>query len=373
MNDARVRLAKEYALALGDYFDGVGESALLRAYDIGRRAVAAKLGVLDTAALHQEALVGALLHKLAPEDHTRIAHQAAEFFSEALAPFEMTRRGDQEANGLLRDLNLELDSQVRERTRTLELTLADLHFSRAEVDEHVRIERMKDEFVAMVSHELRTPLTSIRGSLSLLSAGVMGPLPAEAREAVEIAERNALRLITLVHDILDWDKLEHDKKEMRLSPQPLQPLIDRALETVRPAAALLKVRLAANATPARVQADGDRLVMVLVNLLSNAIKYSPPGGSVTLGAAAADGQVEVTVTDTGCGIAPDHQRSIFDRFWQVQTSEARLHTGSGLGLAICRSIIEYHRGTIGVDSVPGQGSRFWFRIPVAAAAPGEAQ
>jgi signal transduction histidine kinase len=123
------------------------------------------------------------------------------------------------------------------------------------------------------------------------------------------------------------------------------------------------VSLSAPDTPATVHADGDRLVMVMVNLLSNAVKYSPPGGTVLLAVAEAAGMVEVTVTDQGRGIAREHQRSIFDRFWQVHSSDDRSRTGSGLGLAICKTIVEHHGGAIGVNSAPDQGSTFWFRVP----------
>ena len=370
MSDARLRLADEYARALGEYFEGGGETALLRAYDIGRLAVVSELGVLDAAAMHQEALVGVLLHKLAPEDHTRIARQATEFFSEALAAFEMTRRGEQEANELLRDLNLKLKQQVRDRTQALERTLADLQFTEAKVDEHLRIERMKDEFLAMVSHELRTPLTSIRSSLGLLSGGVMGPLPEEIREVVTIAERNTLRLIALVNDILDWEKLEQGRQELHLTPQPLQPLLERAVESVQPAAAQLRVGLQAPPTAVSVIADGDRLVIVLVNLLSNAVKFSPPDDVVSVAIAHSADMIEVRVSDHGNGIAPEHQQLIFDRFWQVKSSDPGRHAGSGLGLAISKAIIEQHQGAIGVESEPGRGSTFWLRIPAAPLAGG---
>lgn len=368
MSVTRSQLAEDYAKALCQFFDGGGETALMRAYEIGRLLVESDLGVLDAAAIHQEALVGLLLQKLAPDVHTRIARKAAEFFAEAMGAFEMTRRGEQEANELLRDLNLTLKQQVGERTRALQQTLADLQSTQAQVDEHVRVERMKDEFLAMVSHELRTPLTSIRGSLSMLTGGVFGPLTEEVREAVVIAERNALRLIALVNDILDWEKLEKGRMDLHLSAQPLQPLIDRAAETTQAAAAQLRVSLKLPVTTASVMADGERLVMVLVNLLSNAVKYSPPDETVIMQVTQADDQVEVTVTDHGQGIAEEHQQSIFNRFWQVKPSTTGRHAGSGLGLAISKAIIEQHQGTIGVKSVLGKGSTFWVRIPAAAPA-----
>jgi PAS domain S-box-containing protein len=225
------------------------------------------------------------------------------------------------------------------------------------------LDRMKKEFVATVSHELRTPLTSIRGSLSLLAGGALGDLPDEAKDVIEIAERNTVRLITLINDILDLERLDAGKMEMSIEGLDLLPVLERSQESVRALATQEGIRLEAAPTTLRVLADADRLVQVLVNLLSNAIKFSPKGAVVVVSAAQTGEGVEIRVTDQGRGIPVAYQRSIFERFQQVETSDSRRKGGSGLGLAISRAIVEQSGGSIGVDSEPGKGSSFWVRLP----------
>jgi len=235
-----------------------------------------------------------------------------------------------------------------------------------DISERRKLEKMKKEFVATVSHELRTPLTSVRGSLSLLAGGALGDLPDEARDVVAIAERNTLRLITLINDILDLERLETGRLEMKLEPTALATVFQRSLESVRPMAEEKGVRVDIAPTSARVVGDADRLVQVLVNLLSNAVKFSPAGGMVDVSARLAAGSVEISVKDQGRGIPASHLDLIFERFQQVEASDARQKGGTGLGLAICKAIVEQHSGTIGVESEPEKGSRFWFRIPTPA-------
>jgi len=232
-----------------------------------------------------------------------------------------------------------------------------------DISERKKLERMKQEFVATVSHELRTPLTSIRGSLSLLTGGALGELPDEARDVVVIAERNTVRLITLINDILDLERLEAGKMELHLEPTPLGPVIDQSVDSVRAFADQQGIELKVVATSARVFGDGDRLVQVLVNLISNAVKFSPRWGSVTTSVVEKDGAAEVRVEDQGRGIPANQLEAIFGRFKQVEAADSRQKGGTGLGLAICKAIVEQHAGTIGVESEPGKGSTFWFRIP----------
>jgi PAS domain S-box-containing protein len=238
-----------------------------------------------------------------------------------------------------------------------------------DISERLRLDRMKKEFVANVSHELRTPLTSIRGSLTLLSSGVLGALPDEARDVVAIAERNTLRLIALINDILDLERLESGHVETQIAPTSLRVVVERSLEAVRAFSDDRGVFLVSSVPDTSVLGDGDRLVQVLVNLLSNAVKFSERGSSVEVMAESANGTVEVRVADHGRGIPADALGRLFQRFQQVETSDSRQKGGTGLGLAICKVIIEQHGGEIGVASEPGQGSTFWFRVP---ATPGQA-
>jgi PAS domain S-box-containing protein len=237
-----------------------------------------------------------------------------------------------------------------------------------DVTERREVDRLKREFVSSISHELRTPLTSIRGSLGLLAGGVLGPLSPDAAEIVAVAERNVVRLIGLINDILDLERLEGGRLEMEFSAVEATPIVTRALEAVQTFAGASGVVLAAEASSARVRADADRLVQVLVNLVSNAVKFSPAGGTVTVRVAPGAGMSEFQVEDHGRGVPPALREAIFERYRQVEASDSRSKGGAGLGLAICKSIVEQHGGTIGVRDTEGAGtgSTFWFRIPLAS-------
>jgi len=237
-----------------------------------------------------------------------------------------------------------------------------------DVTERRALDRLKREFVSSISHELRTPLTSIRGSLGLLAGGVLGPLSPDAVEIVAVAERNVLRLIGLINDILDLERLEGGRLEMEFESCDAAAIVEQSLESVRSFATQSKIALAVDPVSAsvRVRGDADRLVQVLVNLLSNAVKFSTAGGTVTvrvvLGAALAEFQVE----DRGRGVPPALREAIFERYRQVEASDSRRKGGVGLGLSICKAIVERHGGAIGVRDPAGTGSLFWFRIPLVS-------
>jgi PAS domain S-box-containing protein len=237
-----------------------------------------------------------------------------------------------------------------------------------DISERREVDRLKKEFVSTVSHELRTPLTSIRGSLGLLSGGVLGELPPEAKEIVTVAERNVVRLVRLINDILDLERLDTGRMEMRFENAAIADLMTRSLEAVRAFADAEGVSVEIGAADgARVLADGDRAVQVIVNLLSNAIKFSPRGERVTVSVFTHGQWVEIRVADRGRGIPAAQRESVFERFRQVESSDARQKGGSGLGLAICKAIVEQHGGRIGVESEEGKGSTFWFHLPAARA------
>lgn len=229
-------------------------------------------------------------------------------------------------------------------------------------DRHV-MEKLRREFVSTVSHELRTPLTSIRGSLTLLCAGALGPLSEPISKVVKIAERNSIRLINLINDLLDIEKLEAGKMDMVFGKVELLSVLERAMESVHAFADQHGVKVELEAQPLEVYADADRLVQVLVNLLSNACKYSPAGGSVKLSVQDSDNYALISVCDQGRGIPEEAKNQLFERFQQVENEDATKKGGTGLGLAICKAIIEQHNGTIGVDSTLGKGSTFWFKLP----------
>ena len=254
-------------------------------------------------------------------------------------------------------------------------TEAGRHFAGSirDVSERHEVERLKKEFVSTVSHELRTPLTSIRGSLSLLASGILGGLPDDAQEAVGIADRNALRLIGLINDILDLERFESGRIEMSMGDVELQDVLQRSVEAVKGVAEQQGIGLEIRNAGARAWADADRLVQVVVNLLGNAIKFSRSGQSVTLEAERKPPFVEVRVIDRGRGIPEAFREAVFERFKQVEASDARDKGGTGLGLAICKVIVERHGGEIGVLSEEVRGSTFFFRVPEAAARAGQAR
>jgi PAS domain S-box-containing protein len=243
-----------------------------------------------------------------------------------------------------------------------------------DVSERREVERLKKEFVATVSHELRTPLTSIRGSLTLLNVGALGILPEQAKKVVSLAERNTIRLINLINDILDIEKLESGKLDMVFDTVSITSVLERSNDAVKAFAEQNGVKLEIKPSQATVFADGDRLVQVIVNLVSNAVKFSPKGETVTIVVEDIPNWVEVKVIDHGRGIPAKYKGLLFQRFQQVETADAKKKGGTGLGLAICKGIIEQHGGSIGVESEEGKGATFWFRIPLAhlAAKPAKA-
>lgn len=225
------------------------------------------------------------------------------------------------------------------------------------------LNRLKDEFVSIVSHELRTPLTSIRGSLGLLGSGKMGELSQQAERMVGIATENSDRLVRLIDDVLDLERIEQGRMELAPRSVELARIAGHAIETMRGLAERREVVLASDVEAIELEADPDRLMQVLTNLLSNAIKFSPAGATVTLGGRLERGWVQITVRDEGRGIPESMLESIFGRFKQVDASDRRAHGGTGLGLAICRSIVNQHMGRIWVESVEGEGSTFQVQLP----------
>jgi PAS domain S-box-containing protein len=247
-------------------------------------------------------------------------------------------------------------------------TASGQHFavSLRDISERQALDRLKRDFVSMVSHELRTPLTSIHGSLRLLRSGSLGPVTAATARALQIADRNTSRLLTLINDILDCERLAAGEA-LQADPVAITGVVAQAVGAVQGLADESSVRLERADVEGTVMGDADRLVQVLVNLLANAIKFSKPHDVVTVASKVRFGWIEVTVTDRGRGIPLDQQGLVFEPFHQVDRSDARQRGGTGLGLAIARRIIDRHNGAIGVESVEGKGSTFWFRLPAARA------
>ncbi|MHB8667395.1 MAG: PAS domain S-box protein [Burkholderiales bacterium] len=234
-----------------------------------------------------------------------------------------------------------------------------------DITELKRLDRMKSEFVSTVSHELRTPLTSIRGSLGILAGGVAGPLSDKVRGFIDIAKDNCERLIRLINDILDMEKIESGKMTFQLQVLDLMQLIEQAVKANEGFAAQHGVRLqiAAAQPGAKVHADGDRLTQVLTNLISNACKFSPAQSTVDIGVSAQGERLRVDVIDHGPGISEAFRKRIFQKFSQEDSSDMRQKGGTGLGLSISSAIVEGLGGEIGFDTEVGKGSTFYFYLP----------
>jgi PAS domain S-box-containing protein len=240
-----------------------------------------------------------------------------------------------------------------------------------DVTELKRIDRMKTEFVSTVSHELRTPLTSIRGSLGLVWGGVTGELPAQAKNLVGIAKNNCERLIRLINDILDSEKIESGKMRFELQPTELEPLLEQALVSNEGFAQQHGVKLVLNraGAPVQVCVDSDRLIQVVTNLLSNAIKFSLPGSAVQVTLRTQEGGARVEISDNGPGIPDEFRQRIFQKFSQADSSDTRQKGGTGLGLSISKAIIERMDGNIGFTTENQAGTTFFFELPVWREAP----
>ena len=232
-----------------------------------------------------------------------------------------------------------------------------------DITESLAIEKMKKEFISIVSHELRTPLTAIRGSLGLLAAGVLKDQPDTAKQMLEIAAKDTERLVRLVNDILDLERLEANKVFFVKQWCDAATLMHQSVETVQFLAAQNNITLCVVPSSVQLWADSDRMIQTLVNLLSNAIKFSPPQSTVTLSVQALPDHVLFKIQDQGRGIPHDQLKTIFRRFQQVDASDSRQKGGTGLGLAICRSIVQQHGGKIWAESVLGLGTVFYFTLP----------
>ena len=237
-----------------------------------------------------------------------------------------------------------------------------------DISEAKKVERMKSEFISTASHELRTPLTAIYASLDMLHSGMGGELPADARELIGISLKSAERLVRLVNDVLDVEKIESRSMAYYRVPQPLLPLVEQAITATQSYADQYQVQFELNAAAeeAVVSVDADRIIQVIVNLLSNAAKFSPAGGAVVqVNVRQLPGSVRVSVMDAGSGVPEAFRDRIFQRFAQVDASDRRQKGGTGLGLNICKSIIEEHQGTIDFVSEAGKGCEFYFDLPLA--------
>jgi len=227
----------------------------------------------------------------------------------------------------------------------------------------------KSEFLANMSHELRTPLNAIIGFSEVLGERLFGDLNEKQEEYLKDIHASGQHLLSLINDILDLSKIEAGRMELELTDFDLPTVIDNALTLVRERAGRRGIALhqAADEGLGQIRGDERKIKQVLLNLLSNAIKFTPDGGRIDVRGRPVDGSVEVSVSDTGVGIAPEDQEAIFEEFRQVGTAAKKVE-GTGLGLALSRKFIELHGGRIRVQSQLGAGSTFSFTIPIRTGA-----
>lgn len=228
------------------------------------------------------------------------------------------------------------------------------------------VEKQKQEVISMVSHDLRSPLMSLDFSLTLIGSGKYGELNERGHKELSSAESSAKRLIRLINDLLDIEKIESGKLTVLKMPLSFQALAEHSADSVQALAAAKEIEVVIeNPGDIEFPGDADRLEQVIINLLGNAIKFSPNQSKVVIKGDEKGKFVEIRVIDSGPGIPADYKKKVFDRFQQVSRGDGKEKEGTGLGLAISRAIIEAHGGTIGVDSQDGKGSSFWIRLPDA--------
>lgn len=257
--------------------------------------------------------------------------------------------------------------------------IQDISEQQAALRERQQIDQMKDEFISVVSHELRTPLTAIHGALGMLGTGIFAKRPERAKEMLTIALNNCDRLVRLVNDILDLERLDSGKTQLIMETCQINALMQQAVDTVQVIATQAAINLELTPLFVTITAAPDAIVQTLINLLSNAIKFSPANSTIWLNAELVTEEINLkqtkfpmtgpyllfSVKDQGRGIPTDKLETIFGRFQQVDVSDSRQKGGTGLGLAICRSIVQQHSGQIWVESIVGQGSTFYFTLPLS--------
>ena len=224
---------------------------------------------------------------------------------------------------------------------------------------------LKSDFVATVSHELRTPLTAIRGSLGLLRKGIAGQVDNSVQNLIDIANSNTLRLLMLITDILDIEKIESGRMDFTFGDVDIPTLLEQSLVSINDYGRDYEVTFNITHCPdIVVHGDMNRLIQVMNNLMSNAAKFEPKGGEVEIRADLIDSKIRIAVIDHGPGIPEDFHDKIFDKFTQADTSASRSIPGTGLGLAIAKAIIDKHKGNIAFNTSADKGTEFYFEIPI---------
>jgi PAS domain S-box-containing protein len=297
---------------------------------------------------------------LAGEEHERIQNWWADFIA-AGQPGTLTAEHCLRRDGLELACEWTLTPLVDEANRVTTIVMQG-----RDITQQRAAERVRSEFTSTLSHELRTPLTSILGSLQLLRSGALGDVEKDHDELLEVAERNGQRLLDLINEVLDIEKLESGRVSLVPEPVDLQALVDESIRLNQGYADRFHVRLALQEERLKVmvRADRKRLMQVMSNLLSNAAKFSPPEGDVDVGLRADRDMVRVSVSDRGPGIPEAFRSRIFGRFAQADSADSRIRGGTGLGLAISKRLVDMMEGQLGFEDREGGGTTFFFDLPV---------
>jgi PAS domain S-box-containing protein len=298
-----------------------------------------------------------LLVVFAPEERPIIAQNATRRLKGETLPASFERRALRK-DGTVIWVQTMIKSILWDGQPALQLIVID-------ITQRKTIDQMKNDFISTVSHELRTPLTSIAGSLGLIAAGMAGGISPDAKRLIDIASNNSDRLVRLINDILDIEKIESGRMEIEFFPIQVWSLIEMAAEASRGFAERYGIAIDVATAPAEARIIGgiDQLMQVFANLLSNAIKHSPMRGSIQIGAERRGEYIRFFVTDHGRGIPEDFRHRIFSKFTRATDENAQRGAGTGLGLAICKALVEKHGGIIGFTTEVGAGSTFYFDLP----------
>jgi signal transduction histidine kinase len=329
MTDTGQELAEEYLRTLQDYIAGAGETALLQAYDLGRKAVANGMGVLEMAALHHEVLATILARTVSPEEGVRTVRTAESFFGEAASPFESTHRGFLEASVMLR---------------------------------HVL------QFADVLCHELRAPLSAIRSSAGLLQDALHPATHSTVGMLLANVQAAAAALKARTDDLVDLAGFQAGTLSIHVVPVDVGAVLRKLCEGVKPEARRAGLRLTLE-VPEKlpgIQADPARVEQVVSNLVRNAMKYGSEGGRIDVRAVPAEDRLLIEVQDYGIGISPSDQLRLFQPYFRVERDRERAG-GLGIGLALCKQLVEAHGGKIWVESEVGKGSTFKFSLPLGGA------
>jgi signal transduction histidine kinase len=266
------------------------------------------------------------------------------------------------AEEALREAHLVLERRVQERTAELSTAYERLK----------ELDRLKSQFLASMSHELRTPLNSIIGFTSLLRRGISGPVNDEQTKQLGIVQTSASHLLGLINDLLDVSRIEAGKADLHYESFDFIEVANEVVRVMQPLAEKksLPIVLAVHETAIPMHGDRKRVLQILLNLVSNAVKFTA-NGSVTITATTSVTDLQVSVSDTGIGIKPEHLGMLFEAFRQVDGSAKRVYEGTGLGLYLCRKLLSIMGGTISVESDYGKGSQFVFSLPLSLGDRGE--